>query len=251
MLETKKVSSLENALTLLDSYTMDLPEIKISEAAEKMGIAKSTAHRLLTTLESEGFVTKDIKSNHYILGGSILSLSSVMISNNKICQAAIPVLEDLVELSGESAHVAKLEKNRVVYLYKIDCQHSVRLLSHHGKENPAYCTSSGQAVLAFQPEDAIDAVIKEELHPYTNHTITSPEKLKQALHKIKESNYAVSAEELHDGVTSIGAPIRNRNGKVIASVNIAGPVQRINNRTIPKHIKLVKEAATRISHRLS
>ena len=249
-MRAEKSSSLEKALTLLDAFTMDKPEKRVTDLATKLGIGKSTAHRLLSTLESEGFVTKDIRSRYYSLGVSILSLSSVVISNNKICQAAIPVLKSLVKLSGESAHVATLEKTRVVYLYKVDCEHPVRLRSHLGKENPAYCTSSGQVMLAFQPEEVVDQVIAEGLVPYTDKTITSPEKLKSLLKTIRETHVALSVEELHESVASIGAPIRDHHGNVVASVSVAGPVQRLTNYTIPKLTKLVKLAANEISVRL-
>ena len=105
-------------------------------------------------------------------------------------------------------------------------------------------------MLAFQPEEVVDQVIAEGLVPYTDKTITSPEKLKAHLKAIREIHYALSVEELHEGVTSIAAPIRDEHGNVVASVSVAGPVQRMTNYTIPKLTKLVKLAANEISVRL-
>lgn len=244
-------SSVQNALRLLRLFTDEEPEFGVSELAERMGVAKSTAHRLVATLASEGFLVKDAHTGRYRLSVSVLALGHVITAHMALHQRALPVLTRLVQLTGETAHLCILGGTDVIYLHKVDSKHPVRLLSYVGKRNPAYCTSSGQVLLAYQRDEVVERVIVQGLRPYTAKTITCPRQLRRRLHAIRAQEYAVSVEELHEGVTSIGAPIRNRKGEVIAAVNIAGPNQRVNGHSIPRLVKQVVQAGAEISRRIS
>lgn len=245
--KTDSVSSLRNALRLLNQFNMDEPELNVSQIADKLEIGISTAHRLTGTLAKEGFIRKDPATKMYRPGASILAMGNIIVSQTKIGQVSMPILEKLVEKTGETAHIGKLRQNRVIYLNKIDGSHPVHLLSHAGKENPVHCTSSGQAILAYQPKEVIHKVIEMGLQRYTKNTITSGAQFIELLNKVKAQGYAWSMEELHEGVSSIAAPVKNASGKTIAFVSIAGPTQRINQHTAPRLIKLVVQAANEIS----
>lgn len=127
-------SSLENALRLLQLFSMDETELSITDISERLNISKSAAHRLLQTLKSEGFVKKDAKTNLYSLGASLLAMRKIIHSRFPICQIALPFLQELVSLSGESAHIATLHGADVIYLHKVECDHPIRLLSYVGKK---------------------------------------------------------------------------------------------------------------------
>ncbi|MED3717856.1 IclR family transcriptional regulator [Geobacillus thermodenitrificans] len=243
-------SSLENALRLLQLFSMDETELSIADISERLYISKSTAHRLLQTLKSEGFIKKDGKTNLYSLGTSLLAMKKVIHSRFPICQTAFPFLQELVSLSGESAHIATLYGADVIYLHKVECDHPIRLLSYVGKKNPAFCTSTGQAILAYQPRETIDRIIAHGLPSFTSRTITSPSALLEKLAQVKQQGYAISKEELHEGVTSISAPIRTHNRDVRYSISIAGPIQRINDRSLPHLVQLVVQTAQTISAKL-
>ncbi|MED4988048.1 IclR family transcriptional regulator [Parageobacillus toebii] len=245
--ERTTFSSLENALRLLNLFSMDETELSIADISKRLNIGKSTTHRLLQTLKSEGFIKKDPKTNLYSLGTSLLAMKKIILSRFSICQIAFPFLKELVNLSGESAHIATLWDTDIIYLNKLECDHPVRLLSYIGKRNPAFCTSSGQAILAYQSKDTIENVIKKGLTPFTSKTITSPQKFLEKLSRIKQQGYALSMEELHEGVASISAPIWNRNGEVRYSVSIAGPIQRINENSVPHLAQLVVKTAKLLS----
>lgn len=244
-------SSLHNALRLLKMFSIEEPEWGVSELAQELGVVKSTAHRLLSTLASEGFVTKDNQTQKYRLGGSLLALGNAFTARLRMRREKVyPWLKELVQQTGETAHIGVLQGNHVVYLYKLDSQFPVRLLSYVGKRNPVHCTSSGQAILAFQPAFVIREVLDMGLPAYGPNSLTSPKAMMEKLARIRELGYAVSEEELHAGVTSVGAPIRNRHGHVVASVNIAGPISRIHRRTLPRLAKWVVQMAEGISNTL-
>jgi IclR family transcriptional regulator, KDG regulon repressor len=248
--EDSHLSSVKNALRILKSFTMDEPEKKISDLAATLGLNKSTVSRTMTTLASEGFVFKDPESKKYRLGLSILSLSGIVNSNMDIYRESQPVLNKLVEHIGETAHISVLDNLDVIYLQKVECNHPVRFLTHIGKRNPPYCTSSGKVLLAFSSEEVINQVINKGLQKFTKNTITSPEKLREHLKTVRENGCASSIEEILEGVTSIAAPIFDYRGKVIAALSVVGPNQRILPQKIPGYEKKVISAAREISLRM-
>jgi IclR family transcriptional regulator, KDG regulon repressor len=248
--EDSHLSSVKNALRILKSFTMDESEKKISEISSALGLNKSTVSRTMTTLASEGFVYKDPESKKYRLGLSILSLSGIVNNNLDVYRESQPILNRLVENIGETAHVSLLDNLEVIYLQKVECNHPVRFLTHVGKRNPPYCTSSGKVLLAYSNEDVINQVIEKGLTKFTKNTITSPQKLRTHLKQIKEDGFANSIEEILDGVTSIAAPIYDYKGQVIAALSVVGPKQRIQSQKIPSYTKKVIAAAKEISERM-
>ncbi|RPK13152.1 hypothetical protein FH5_03358 [Priestia endophytica] len=248
--ERKRFSTLENALHVLELFSVEEPELGISEIANQLGIANSTAYRLVTSLRSEGFITKDAHTNLYRLGTSILALGNVIIKQSKVYNISQSILKSLVQQTNETAHIAVLREFEAMYLNKIVCSHPVRLLSYIGKCNPVHCTSTGQVLLAHQSKPFIEELFQKKLQRYTSKTIIDPASLLDRLQKIKKQGYALSVEELHKGVSSISAPIYNLKGNVIASVTIAGPVQRMNNNMTSNLIKSVIQSANEISQLL-
>ena len=246
-----QVSSLQNALRLLNLFTVDEPELSVSQLAEKLGVGLSTAHRLASTIAEEGFLRKDPVTKRYRPGSMILSMGNIVLSYLDVYRISAPYLESLAKKTGETAHVCILNDDHVIYLNKVDGKYPASLLSHIGRRNPAHCTSSGQVILAYQPWEVIERVAAKGLKPFTNKTITSPETFFRLMKQIKQRGYAVSLEELHDGVNSVAAPIRHPDGKVTASVSIAGPAQRINHRTIPQLVKALTDTANEISAHLA
>lgn len=250
-IKAEPLSSLRNALRLLNLLNMDEPELNVSELAERLEVGLSTSHRLASTLANEGFIVKDPKTKNYRLDPSILAMGNIIISHMEISRVSSSILERLALKSGETVHIAILRNNKVIYLNKVDSVHPVYMISHAGKQNPAHCTSSGKVILAYQPESYIENVIAMGLPAYTVKSITVGTQLKELLKNIRQQGYALSIEELHEGISSIAAPVKHPSGKTVASVNIAGPTQRINPYTIPKLVKMVMKAADDVTEQYS
>jgi IclR family transcriptional regulator, KDG regulon repressor len=244
------LSSLKNALRILNSFSMDEPEKKIGEISSSLGLNKSTVSRTMATLASEGFVYKDPETKKYRLGLSILTLSGVVNSSLDIYRDSQPILNKLVETLGETAHISILDHLDVIYLHKVECNHPVRYLTHVGRRNPPYCTSSGKVLLAFSDENVVNTVIEKGLHKYSKNTITDPEKLHAHLREVKKNGYASSVEEILDGVTSIAAPIYDYQGKVVAALSVVGPKQRFPSHKIQSIAKKVISAGLDISRNM-
>ncbi|WP_102349002.1 IclR family transcriptional regulator [Bacillus sp. Marseille-P3661] len=241
------LSSVKNALRLLKCFSMDEPEKKISDLAATLGLHKSTVSRTLATLASEGFVSQDPDTKKYRLGLSVLTLSGVVNSTMEIYRESLPILKKLVDDIGETAHISMLDGFNVIYLQKVDCNHPIRYLTHVGKTNPSYCTSSGKVLLAHSSDDFVDKVIESGLKASTKATITDPDQLRAHLRKVKEQGFSYSLGELLEGVNSVAAPIFDYTGNVIAALTVVGPSQRIDQHQIRPLAKKIINASMEIS----
>ena len=151
-----------------------------------------------------------------------MTLSHTIITKLNLCHLLLDNLEKLEEMTGETAHISVIKEHQALYLLKIDSSYPAQLLSHAGRENPIYCTSTGQKLLAYQ-DAIIEQVISESLTSYTSKTITNLIKLKNLLKTIRSYGYAVSEEELHEWVVSIVVLVKNNIGNVIVTVSFAEP----------------------------
>ncbi|HZG73923.1 MAG TPA: IclR family transcriptional regulator, partial [Chondromyces sp.] len=174
---------------------------------------------------------------------------TIVTSTLEVNRESHPILQRLVQEVNETAHIGMLEGTNVIYLSRVECKHPVQILSHVGRRNPLHCTSSGKVLLAYQAEEFIKQYIDEGLPSYTAHTITDPDGLRQALESVREQEYAVSVEEINEGVASIAAPVRDYTGKVMYAVSVIGPIHRMDphDRSL---IHQVKHAAKEISESL-
>ncbi len=247
--DKRSLSSVSNALRILRSYTLDRPSQGITEIAASLGLGKSTVHRLVTTLTNEGFLVKEADTQKYRLGYSVLTLSGVVTSSLDIYTEALPIVRKLVDSVGETAHIGIQDGHDVIYVMKIECNHQVRFLTHVGRRNPLYCTSSGKVLLAYKEHEFLQEIEKSLVKRAPN-TITDPVLLEHSLQKIRADGYATSFEELLEGVHSIAAPIRDYTGNVIAALNIVGPKQRMGRQKFPLLTRKVVEASQEISAKL-
>ncbi|MED3717857.1 IclR family transcriptional regulator [Geobacillus thermodenitrificans] len=244
---TDTLSSVKNGLRILRLFSTETPELGVTEIARRLELHKTTVHRLITVLEKEGFVEQNKKTRKYRLGLSVLHLSGIVDLHTEIFKDALPVLNALMKKTTEAVHLSVLEDDRVVYLYKIECPHPVRLLSHIGRSNPCTCTSSGKVILAFSPKTIVENIVDRGLPKYGPNSVTDRNEFIRQLAAIRQQGYAVCIDELHEGATSIAAPVRDYSGEVIAAVSIIGPNQRITQANIPQLVRLACQAARDIS----
>ncbi|WIY59553.1 IclR family transcriptional regulator [Bacillus arachidis] len=240
-------SSLTNALRILKNFSIDHPEFTLYEITDHIGVSKSTACRLLQTLESEGFVYRNIKFNSYRLGSSILALSNTVIDQIANLKETTHFLKQLTIKTGESSHIAILENTNVIYLKKEDSQHRVQLLSHIGRRNPAHCTASGQAILAFINPLTIEKLFEHGLEQTTQYSIVSLPMLKEKLATIRKQGYSISKGEFIENIVSVGAPIYNKKNQAFAAISVAGPKKRIlpNLQKIVENVLFTSENITK------
>ncbi len=213
-------------------------------------MAKSTVHRLAATLAAEGLLEQDRETEKYRLGIALFRLGALVRRRMDISSQGRPYLYELREKTNETVHLAILDGTEIMYVYNLESTQAIRMRSDLGVRKPAYCTAEGQAILAFQPQAVVDAVIAQGLSPRTPQTITDPAKLIKALAVVRQRGCAIEDEESEIGMRGISAPIRNDAGEVVAAVGLAGPVTRLSKKAITTFVPHVIETADLVSRRL-
>jgi len=223
------VRSVERALDILLCFRLEKPELSLTQIAEQVGMHKSTIHRLLATLETKRFVSRDKATGMYQLGFRFLELASIMLQDLDINRWAQPYLQDLAILSGETVDLAMLDNDHVVYLQVVESPQRVKIAAAVGEQLPVYCTATGKAFLAYLPEYQLKEILAKGKVKYTEHTIVSDTDLYRDLLKIRERGFAISKEEYEKDINAVAAPILDENGCPLAVIAIVGPSFRLSD----------------------
>jgi IclR family KDG regulon transcriptional repressor len=242
--------TVRNAARVLKEFRSREESIGVSELGRRLGLGKSTVHRLLTTLVAEGLVEQDRRTGGYRLGIVMFELGEAVRVHLDLHAAAGPVLAQLREQTGESAQVGVLDGVEVVYVDRLESAHSLRLFTETGRRVPAHCTSSGKVLLAHLPEPDRETCLSRPLPRLTPHTLTDPAALRAELARVRERGWAEAVNERELGVASLAAPIRDRHGEVVAAVSIGAPVARFGAGSRRRVVRALVEAGEAVSRRL-
>lgn len=248
MTQSSILRSVQNGLKILQLFTLEKPTWGITEMANALHLHKTTVSRLVGDLIAEGYLEKSERK--YRLGLSLLCLGGVITSHLEIYREAKDTLQELVQLLDETVHIAVLEETNIIYLHKVECKQPVHLLSYIGRKNPAVCTSSGKAILAYSPESLVQRVIDAGFPQMGPNSIQNKERLLEDLGAVKKDGYSICISELHEGIVSIAAPVRDYTEEVIAAISVVGPIERITEGNMKQIANSIKKAAHHISTNL-
>jgi IclR family acetate operon transcriptional repressor len=220
----------------------------LSHAARLSKLHHATAHRLLTTLRDGGLVDYLEDGKTYKLGMRLLDLAGTLLDTLDIREIARPTLAWLADASGETAHLATLDRDEMVFLDRVDGPQPVTLRTRVGFRAPVHATAVGKAFLAFMPERSCVGLLKaRRLHRYTENTITDKRQLLIHLRQVRRQGYAVDNEEHRAAIRCVGAPVLNRDGRAVAAISVAGPTFRLRMPPGAELAGAVIEAGRRIS----
>jgi DNA-binding IclR family transcriptional regulator len=245
-----RLSSVAMAVRLMKAFSEQQVEIGISDLARRLGVAKSTVHRLAVTLCADGMLEQNPDSGKYRLGIALFRLGSLVRRRMTVSNEARPFLRELREKVNETVHLAVLDGSEIMYVYNLESTQAIRMRSDVGVRKPAYCTAEGQAILAFQPAEVVERVVRDGLAARTPQTITDADALNRALDLVRQRGCAIEDEESEIGMRCIAAPLRNDTGEVVAAIGLAGPVSRLSKKALASFIPHVIETAAAISARL-
>jgi IclR family KDG regulon transcriptional repressor len=212
---------------LLALFDRDHPEWRVSDVAERLGIAKSSAHDLMSSLTDIGLLSHT-DEGRYCLGWKLVELSEVLLATTELRMIAHPVMEQLMHVYQETLHLAILEKGKVVYLDKIEGKQTIRVqLTGLGTHLYPHCSGLGKVLLAHLPWGRVEEIIQDQgLPQFTDQTITALTQLQLELDHIRERGYAYDLGEIIPDLRCVAAPIRNYSGKVIAAISMSVPGYR-------------------------
>src|SRR3954466_1850950 len=242
------VQSVDRALTILGILAR-LGEAGVTDIAAELGVHKSTAFRLVATLESHGMVEQNEERGKYRLGVGVLRLAGATTARLDVVQEARPVCRKLAADSGETVNIAVLSDRSALYLDQVAGQSALQSHNWVGQHIPLHATSNGKVLLSGLSTDEIDKRVPR-LPSYTAETVTTKARLRRDLATVSEQGYAVAVDELEVGLTAIAAPIRNAHGDVIASISVSGPTFRLGEPRVKELVPLVQDAAEEVSTRL-
>lgn len=236
---------------ILKSFSRETSLLGVSELSRKLGLAKSVVHEILNTLVDEGLVAKVGNPPRYVPGGEIFRIAHVIPRNQVLEQAAIPEMEKLHDLTGETVLLVGWIEKEVRCLAKIEGKLPVRLAVYPGDRFPLHAGSVGKLMLAFLPKEEQEKLLEKiPLTRFTKRTITDPHALRKELQRIREAGYVHSIGERVDDVASIGAPIRDSSGKVIAGIVIGGLTTHFTAEKLGEWIPALIDATRAVSSKL-
>lgn len=246
-----QLQSVRNAARLLKEFSGVDKQLGVTELAARLGLGKSTVHRLLATLAAERLLERDEATGRYRLGLGIYELGAVVTAHVDLHEAAMPALVSLRQRTGETVQVSVLDGLEVVYVERLDSPHTLRIFSRVGHRLPANATSSGKVLLAGLPPVTLEARLRQwQPVAMTPNTITDVTALRAELRLVAKRGWAENVEEGEVGVASVGAPIRGIDGSVTAAISVAGPITRVKGASLRRFSGAVVEAANGISARL-
>ncbi len=245
---TGGVQSVDRAITILEVLARR-GEVGVTEVAAEFGVHKSTAFRLISTLESHRLVEQAGDRGKYRLGIGLLRLAGATTARLDVVQEARPITKALAANTGETVNVAVLSESSALYLDQVAGSSAIQTHNWVGQHIPLHATSNGKVLLSGVPDDQLDEVL-HELPAFTKLTVTKRSALRRELDEVREQGYAVAVDELEEGLTAIAAPIRNAHGDVIASLSVSGPTFRLDDSKTDDVLPHLQEAAVEISHRL-
>jgi DNA-binding IclR family transcriptional regulator len=242
------VQSVDRALTILEVLAR-IGEAGVTEIAAELGVHKSTAFRLVTTLEAHRLVEQATDRGKYRLGVGILRLAGATTARLDLVQEARPVCRQLAADTGETVNLAVLSESSALYLDQVAGSSALQPHNWVGQHIPLHATSNGKVLLSGLDDVALDEVLGG-LSRYTALTITRKSQLREEVKLVREQGYAVAIDELEVGLTAAAAPIRNAHGDVVASMSVSGPTFRLTADRVEEVVPQLVEAALEVSHRL-
>lgn len=245
-----KVKSLKKALDILDCFTLDKPELGITELSSLLSLNKSNVHNIVSTFEICGYLEQNPESGKYSLSLKILQLAHIASRNMSFQSIVHKAVKELAEEFDEIVYFGIPDGDNVMYMDAgfPDTVYNVRWVQ--GMTAPLVCTSIGKAILAYMPDAFIRRILQNPLEKFTEYTITDPEKIYEQLKSIKKLGYSEDHMEHEYGIQCVGVPVFNINGKLIGALSTTGPSLRFTDEKMQEFVAALRKKAAEIRDRI-
>lgn len=235
-------------LLLLEEVAAIGVPVTPTEINNKLGLPKPTIHRLFATLEAEGFLQRDLDGRSYSPGGRLRRMSVQVLSSLRIRAARLAVLNALAVEVGETCNIATPDRDAMIYLDRVETKWPLRIQLPIGTSVPLHCTASGKMYLSsLQPSHLTQYLNAAPLETRTDQTMTTPEALAVEMAQIKKQGYATDNAEFMDDMIAIAVPILDGHNRLISTLSIHAPSQRITLEQMHTHLPLMHATAAKLS----
>lgn len=241
-----EIQSLARGLQIIEKLAEATDGLSITDLAIQFEVDKGSMSRLMQTLANYGFAEKNPNNRKYILGPQIVRHSRTLLQRTSLRDNAKPYLKQLVEFTGECAHIAILAQGQAFYIDQEESTLALRVTTNVGSLAPLYCTALGKIFLAFT-----NTPVPEVLTAYTMRTITDASMLKRHLEIVRSQGYATDDEEWNLGVRCVAVPIFDYRDKCEAAIGISGPTTRLPLEKLSEISRFVIEIGKELSAKMS
>jgi IclR family acetate operon transcriptional repressor len=238
----KGAQSVIRVISLLKAFNTQKTGLSLTEIGTKVGLPKTTVHRMLTALLSEDMVERDDLSGRYRLGTGILMLAASIPSKKNLIKTARPLLEQLARETSETVTLEVISDNEVALLDEVRSGLLVSSNGEIGTHWPLHATSTGKVYLSYF--DHLLESLTEPLTSYTSRTITDINEIAKSAARIKRLGYATTYNELQEGYAAVAAPLMGREGEIRGAICLGGPTQRMQRSrldTLGERVKAVAQ----------
>lgn len=246
--EANSDGTVGKALDVLDMVAAANRPIRFSELLADSAFPKATLYRFLQTLTHQRMLSYDADRGTYSLGLRLVQLAHSAWAQSSLAPIAQRYLDELAHDSGQTIHLAQMDQGQVLYVDKRNAKSAVEMFSSAGKVGPAYCTGVGKAMLAFMPQDALQAAIaRQSFLRFTDQTLDSESKLRAELQAIRIRGHAFDREEHEPGIICCAAPIQSSTGRVLGAVSMTSTTNRTTLDALAAQAGRIKETAAQIA----
>ena len=242
------IGSVKRAVDILSCFTIDEPVLGNAEIAEKLNLSRSTTHHIIKTLCNEGVLIRD-GARRYRLGWKIIDWNNGVMFQHDIYNKALPLVKGLTEQFRGTAHIGMYDQGDVIFVLRVSSKEADFVPTFLGDRKPAYSTSSGKVLLAFNRK-YLQETISRGLSKQGPNTITEVNELKRELETVKNQGYSISDNENDTSTYAIAAPIQSYSGETIASVNLVGPISYMKSVNIKHMITSIVNTGKAVSREL-
>jgi DNA-binding IclR family transcriptional regulator len=241
------IQSVDHALELLDLFA-ERRRLTTGEIAKHLGVAPSTASRLLAMLQARGYILREEDSRAYVVGTKLRDVGLAAVRELDIRPQVHPYLEALSADIGETVQIGILQGQTVIFLDCVEGWHSLRVSSRVGELLPAHSLATGKALLAeLTTQDFLELYPREKLKAVTRRTMTSRSSLQRELAIVAKRGYATAYSESVEDISTVAVSIRDVVGRVRCGLSIAAPASRLTSKNADKFATLVRQAGSAIA----
>lgn len=241
--------TVQKALTLLEALVRSGQPRRLTELARQLGLTKPNVYRLLSTLTVLGYVKKDPDTSLYSPTLKLWEMGSLLVRDVDLVGVAGPRLRRLAEEARESVQLAVFDGGFSVYVDKVDSAQPLKAITQIGSRVPATVTSTGKAMLAWMPSEALDIAF-QQVKRFTPLTLTRRKDIEADLEATRARGYSINRGEFRAGVCGLGAPLRDRSGGIVAALGVWGAEENILGTRQAELAQLAIAAAREVSRDL-
>lgn len=244
------LSTLERGLTVLRAFDQSRPEMQLSEVAAVTGLPPAVARRCLNTLVQLGYVGRH--GRRFLLRPEVLAFGSAYLSSMNVEQVVLPPLQAMRDQTGDSASMAVLSGGDILYVAHVSTTRAIRVSANVGTRFPVHATAMGKVLMAFQPNQAIEAWLASAPFPrLTDRTPTDAAVLRQRLRDARSRGYDSALDELDYGIVSVAVPVFDSSRRILAAINCSTSTTRISQEElVTTRLPLLRDAASAIERLL-